>query len=265
MRKNRMMRAASALLVAVLLTTSTISGTFAKYVTTASGSDTARVAHWGVEVTGMADTLFAKEYDGTVKVGTVDVKDLVAPGTENDTGVTFGLKGQPEVDVQVDFVVKSSTGDKAVDVYLPAGTYVDYTTVTATATDGTVTYGNNFTVADPGYYPVVFTLKNGAGDILVQGKLSEVETFLEGLSDTYDANTDLATVKDAVATPGKKTDGVYKLTWAWAYGVFDGISEADKADTYLGNVIANTPAGIVKDNISTAIDLEIAVTVTQID
>ena len=48
MRKNKMMRAASALMVAVLLTTCTISGTFAKYVTTAEGKDTARVAKFDV-------------------------------------------------------------------------------------------------------------------------------------------------------------------------------------------------------------------------
>ena len=51
MKKNRMMRLASILLVATLMSTCTISGTFAKYVTTASGSDTARVAKWGVTVT----------------------------------------------------------------------------------------------------------------------------------------------------------------------------------------------------------------------
>ena len=46
-----MMRVASALLVAVLLSTCAISGTFAKYVTEGSGSDTARVAKFGVTVT----------------------------------------------------------------------------------------------------------------------------------------------------------------------------------------------------------------------
>ena len=45
MKKNIMMRVASALLIAVLLTTCAISGTFAKYVSTASGSDTARVGN----------------------------------------------------------------------------------------------------------------------------------------------------------------------------------------------------------------------------
>ena len=47
MRKNRMMRLASVLLVLCLLTTSVISGTFAKYVTTVGGRDEARVARWG--------------------------------------------------------------------------------------------------------------------------------------------------------------------------------------------------------------------------
>ena len=47
MRKNKFMRAASGLLVAVLLTTCVISGTFAKYTSTSTGTDSARVARWG--------------------------------------------------------------------------------------------------------------------------------------------------------------------------------------------------------------------------
>ena len=61
MMKNKMMRAASILLVAVLLSTCAISGTFAKYVTTASGTDTARVAKWGVVITANGN-LFNKTY-----------------------------------------------------------------------------------------------------------------------------------------------------------------------------------------------------------
>ena len=48
MKKNKMMRTASGLLVATLLTTSMISGTFAKYTTQDEASDSARVAKWGV-------------------------------------------------------------------------------------------------------------------------------------------------------------------------------------------------------------------------
>ena len=44
MKTNKMMRIASVLLVAVLLTTCVISGTFAKYTTTVSATSTANVA-----------------------------------------------------------------------------------------------------------------------------------------------------------------------------------------------------------------------------
>ena len=55
MRKNKMMRLASALLVAVLLSTCAISGTFAKYVTSSTGTDKARVAYWGWDAPAALD------------------------------------------------------------------------------------------------------------------------------------------------------------------------------------------------------------------
>ena len=62
MKKNKMMRAASALLVAVLLTTSVISGTFAKYITEDKGSDEARVAKWGVVIEADSFGMFKTDY-----------------------------------------------------------------------------------------------------------------------------------------------------------------------------------------------------------
>ena len=90
MKKNKMMRAASALLVAVLLTTSVISGTFAKYTTSDEGSDTARVAKWGVTVLAkdltMFDTQYAKDDTSATLIGDYSVKSgdtdkVLAPGT----------------------------------------------------------------------------------------------------------------------------------------------------------------------------------------
>ncbi len=88
MRKNKMMRTASGLLVATLLTTSVISGTFAKYTTEAIGSDSARVAKWGFEDTTSLtlDDLFIKAYDTTVN----STADVIAPGTTNSA--TFAFK-----------------------------------------------------------------------------------------------------------------------------------------------------------------------------
>lgn len=99
MTKNKMMRIASVLLVAVLLSTCAISGTFAKYVTEAQSQDSARVAYWGFkDTTFTIEDLFSTSYageDGKV-LGTADV---IAPGTTNF--VTFSFQPQnataPEV------------------------------------------------------------------------------------------------------------------------------------------------------------------------
>lgn len=112
MKKNKMMRLASGLLVAVLLTTSTISGTFAKYTTQDSGSDTARVAKWGValQVSGdlygtnyLTGTNTATDADSGISVQGTQIADtnVVAPGTKNEKGFVFSIKGTPEVSSQV--------------------------------------------------------------------------------------------------------------------------------------------------------------------
>ena len=68
MKKNKMMRIASVLLVAVLLSTCAISGTFAKYISTASSSDKATVAKWDVKVEdaklGVENTTFTFDIFG---------------------------------------------------------------------------------------------------------------------------------------------------------------------------------------------------------
>ena len=253
MKKNKMMRLASGLLVAVLLTTSMISGTFAKYVTSADANDTARVAKWGVEVVVEGADLFSNEYDGTV-VSSVETEDVVAPGTKNDEGVAFSLKGTPEVAVNVSIEVTNVK-----DVFLKAGNYADYTT------------GNDekdyFSFSED-YYPLVFTLTNGNGDVLASGKMSEIKTYLEGLSKDYAANTNLAELAE-------KTDGSYKLTWAWDFPTVEN-EVTDKKDTLLGNMAADAslqakyvdsrfyPMAVDQEYCNT-VSFDIKITVTQID
>lgn len=105
MKKNKMMRAASVLMVATLLTTSVISGTFSKYTTKAGGGDYARVATWGfTETTIELSDLFKNAYDSTtnptVKNSTESTSDLIAPGTTGSDTFSFTYAGQenaPEV------------------------------------------------------------------------------------------------------------------------------------------------------------------------
>ncbi|MBP5766482.1 MAG: hypothetical protein J6X47_05810, partial [Clostridia bacterium] len=111
--KNKMMRIASVLLVAALITTCAISGTFAKYVTKVSGEDSARVAKWGivlgVNTTGAFDDRYVTHddtYEGEFSVMAYNATDeakgdkLVAPGTSSkdlDMNFSASVKGTPEV------------------------------------------------------------------------------------------------------------------------------------------------------------------------
>ena len=251
MKKNVMMRLASFLLVAVLISTSAISGTYAKYVTADEGSDKARVAKWGV-VASVDGTLFSDSYqdekttwteneeglDITVQAKTKDQK-VVAPGTENNEGITVILTGTPEVDVKVEFKFEATK-----EIKLAAGTYTDYTKPSAHVA-GEVVYDEEFTL-DEDYYPVVFTLTKD-GTQIAKGNVAAIQAKLTELSKIYDTNTDLAQI-------GGGTAGKYVLTWAWAFGNETGVTGMDRADTYLGNETALQE-----------IDVKFSISATQVD
>lgn len=244
MKKNKMMRIASVLLVAVILTTCAISGTFAKYVTSAGNNDTARVAKWGVSVTATG-SLFETKYanDGVVEqdkngddieftVVSSGSDDVVAPGTAKADGLAFSITGTPEVAVNIDFNITGVT-----DVVLPAGTYKDYTT--GNDADDT------FTLADD-YYPIVYSLKK-AGTEVKSGTMSDIMGYLDSIEGNYPANTDLTT-----------TFGNYTLSWTWVFGD----SANNQADTFLGQIAASVDSA---SGASTTTSATIAITVAQID
>ena len=257
MKKNKMMRVASFLLVAVLLSTSVISGTFAKYVTEGSAEDVARVAKFGVTITADG-ALFADTYKTTSNLpgasgdstgaaalsvvssavtGTTTDHDgvdgldkVVAPGAKStDNGLQIAVAGQPEVAVKLTVTLKDNEGNEittkaqgdAKDVFLKAiaanAGYADMTTGDA---------NDVFTLAAD-YHPVKYTLTGGSGVTAVNdGTLGDVIASLAALNDqTFDANTDLASVI-----------GTLKLTWKWDFYVDDA---TDKADTLLGDLAAN--------------------------
>lgn len=118
MKKNKVLRLASVLMMACLLTTCVISGTFAKYVSTKSAQDQARVAYWGFkEATLEIKDLFANAYDDSVG-STVDV---IAPGTEGSVTIQYKYVGKENIkapEVAYKFEVStagSSCADKIKD------------------------------------------------------------------------------------------------------------------------------------------------------
>ena len=100
MKKSKTMRAASFLLVLTLMTSCFVGSTFAKYTSTASGSDTVTVAKWSIEVndtqiavTGAPETVPFDLFDTINDTGNTadetDVKDnLIAPGTAGSFALT---------------------------------------------------------------------------------------------------------------------------------------------------------------------------------
>ena len=219
MRKNKMMRTASALLVATLLTTSIISGTFAKYVTSETGTDTARVAKFGVEITAKGET-FAKEYaktdeSFTVAANTVvSTENVVAPGTGKDMA-SMTLKGTPEVAVRVTYKGAFDLND----AWEVNGTYYCPLEIKV----------NNTTYKGTNYESAAAFEK-------------AVNDAIDAYSKDYAAGTDLSTVEN---------DSL-KVSWAWAYTGND-----DSKDTALGKAAADanddSPAPNVKLEIQTTV------------
>ena len=133
MKKNKMMRIASVLLVAVLLSTCAISGTFAKYTSTFEGTSTAaKVATWNVTVNGAAETAdFEFDILETVldtKTGAEDADvngKLLAPGTKG----SFKIVINNQSDVTATYTVGNLTPNTA----LPFEFVVDTATATIAA------------------------------------------------------------------------------------------------------------------------------------
>ena len=214
MKKNYVMRFAAVLLVLVLLSTCVVSGTFAKYVTSGSAEDEARVAIWGVTVTVTGDDAFKTAYDGSVTSSTSE--DVVAPGTSGDLA-TLSITGTPEVDVNIKYIA-------------------------------TLDLGDNWKVGSEEYCPLVFHVKGT--DYKIDGStiktVDELETAVVNAIATYEedieAGTDLST-KDDIA-----------ISWTWAFGTSDDVNDTvNKNDTALGNAAQDGAAPTINFSLTVTV------------
>ena len=265
MKKNKMMRLASALMVATLLSTSVISGTFAKYVTTNSTADSARVAKWGITVS-TSGNLFGTDYakhtgndaDDKITASSTNVSsangNVVAPGTKNFEGTFISISGTPEVEYNVS---AQSVGDIK-DIFLAEGEYG----VMVKAT------GLNAATSLNGYY-----LKNGENEYVLQstgyyesGDYYKLHDYINVTADYYPINwtvthagkaTEITNNKDLKVIVPAMVAGIddgthlakesaaasYQLTWEWPFE--DG---KNGEDTILGNLMAGntTTTEVVK-------------------
>lgn len=258
MRKNKMMRLASALLVAVLLTTSVISGTYAKYVTEGSAQDSARVAKWGVLFDLEGGPLFSPEYatedtdyttsmDLSVKSSVGD--NVVAPGTEGEL-VSFRTIGTPEVSYEVSFEVNNIE-----TIFTNKRITLD-----ANRNASSATISN-------GYYPISFLITLG-DDTHTRIDIEDVEDLIEDFKYYFDVTDGkYYVVGDSTHTPYDNCPKV-SVTWAWDFE--DGTTETDLNDTTLGNIAAGVSevvavAGEDGTDYNLEVKLGLTATATQID
>lgn len=190
MKKNKMMRIASVLLVAVLISTCAISGTFAKYITKAEGEDTARVAKWGILLGIEGEEVFGTEYEAqdakykaafgegekALSVVSSTEDKVVAPGTSSEilgTNLVATVAGTPEVATRYTLVAK-----KLSDIVLPADNgYTDYTELVK-GTDG-YAYSKTFDLAKD-YTPVKWNM-------IIEGKGKTIDLASELYAAMVDA------------------------------------------------------------------------------
>ncbi len=236
MKKNWTMRVAVLVVALTLITSCFASGTYAKYVREGAASDTARVAKFGVGITGSSD-LFSKKYEAddatyTLTVNTVESEDdwkVVAPGTTG-TLAEFGLTGTPEVAVRVAFTIN--------DFELSDNWMIDIDG------DGEV---------DTFYCPIEITVDGESVYGLDYASAAAFEAAVEALTESathdYAAGTDLS---------GADLDD-FDVSWKWYFENENGtyIEQHDEWDTYLGDMA-------FFDNYAT-LKLEVGCTVTQID
>ena len=290
MKKNKMMRLASVLLVAVMLTMSIISGTYAKYVTRGEVVDSARVAEFGVVVAATGN-LFSETYYSIANNVSLEDENMpggneldenlgddiallsveswnaadkvVAPGTRNTDGVTFAITGQPEVDVRISAIITDLE-----DVYLGGATLPDMTT----GKDEYFSFGYD-------YYPIVYTLTAetfltednfdedalvAAGNVqyatpvevdltagTVKGNLLQIAQVLEYIFDMDNGGYYVDANTDLANTIGN-----LNLAWEWKFEDLDDegnvIELQDQQDTLLGDLISLKLGYLKTDNIPEA-------------
>lgn len=135
--KNKSLRTASVLAIATLLTTSILSGTFAKYTTTVSGTDTAIVAKWDVKAGEFTET----------SVKSVDIfKEGQVYDLKTDSGVIDYTSGVEDNDV-----IQTAKNSNTV---IAPGTWGKYTFKLENKSDVTANYSINYSVTNTNKIPL---------------------------------------------------------------------------------------------------------------
>lgn len=257
-KNNALMRASGILLVLTLGTSCFVGGTFAKYVTEGNGSDSARVAKWGVNVEVTGDG-FKTAYDKDDVNATIsDDKSVRGNGSES-IAFTWNANGKPETKTEnVSNVLAPGTKGTFGGVKITGEPEV---AVKVETTANVVLTGWNVGEDDEFYCPLQFTI----GDTKINGldysaNTAGGEASFENAIKTAIQN---ATTKELAAGTDLSTVGddiTYSWEWPFEDATGTASSQSDELDTVLGNnALGEDDAEIP------AVYIAVTTTVTQID
>lgn len=255
-KKNRSVKNAVLLFGAVLITTSLLGGTLAKYVSDlGSAKDEARVAKWGITEENQSLDMFKTAYDGVAGAAnnTVESKDgakVMAPGTKGDVILSPTISDTKLNNVEVAFKVNYTYGE-----FVSDSVYGKYSGKWASNADGTgfewwplrfkiYSYNetdNDYTTVE---YDGISTTDSGGATINPPdggAQLSALNNVIKaaGASDTIYPNDSLNDKKEKLKKMG------LKIEWQWPFERPEtGTPEAtDGWDTVVGNRAAGLSTG----------------------
>ncbi len=255
-KRNKSVKTAVILFGAVLITTSLLGGTLAKYVSElGSAKDEARVAKWGITKETQTLDMFKTAYDGAAgtATNTVESKDkakVIAPGTKGSVVLNPAISDQKLNNVEVAFKVNYAYGD-----FLSDSVYGKYLGKWASNADGTgfEWWPLRFKVyeydeAAKDYTKVLYdgisTTDSGGATIVPEdggvqaGKLNSA-IKAAGASDTIYPNDSLDVKKNKLAKMGLKVE------WQWPFErpETNSVDAVDGWDTVIGNRAAGLNTG----------------------
>lgn len=190
-----------ALMLATVASMGSVAGTYAKYISTSTTTDEARVAKWGFSMDDKSYEnvdLFKDSSKVLSTAGTKDDLTVIAPGTSGTYSFTVDSK-TTEVDYRVTLVATVTDGVKL--------TEAEAQSVVSTHTGE--------------YAPIKYTLTNTTTGTAVVEDV-DAATLQAELNKLYTGT---------VITAGTTENSTYKIDWEWAAEVD---ADTNKLDTLLG-------------------------------
>ena len=204
MKKNIAMRIAAFLFILTMISTCAFATTFAKYTTSGTATDSARVAKFGVEVSTIdaaTNALFKKEYTDANNGLTVKADaDVVAPGTEGSFG-GFTITGTPEVSVKVTYSAELTLAE--------------------------------WEVAGAEYCPIVIKVGTEAYYVGKDG-IGDVATLITKVQEAI-------ALKSANYEVGQQIQDTLNVSWSWAFEGNDDAKDTALGNAAADNVTDNDP------------------------